>query len=257
MSAFDSRRVSAAVQTLTAPTRLLPHLQKLFPSSTNLSIRFTVSPSWLKKAGTVAFAISGPHHGSSSSNSSDSSSSSKGRITSRDGGGWRPSSLFGGWGSEKPVEPDISELVAKEEIVETARKAEGDEEEEEGGDTIKGEKGTSVVTSPPTLSLAARNGSTINRTRLSALFTDWIAPEATTPAATSPESKTRIVGGPRPMSMDLSKRFSSFTPGDRSSMLSLQESLGEEGEEEEEELGNVTEELESLMVSFPLIFSFV
>jgi len=55
------------------------------------------------------------------------------------------------------------------------------------------------------------------------------------------------------MSMDLSKRFSSFTPGDRASMLSLQENLREE--EEEEELGNVTEELESLMVSF-LFLSF-
>ena len=93
----------------------------------------------------------------------------------------------------------------------------------------------------------------MNRTRLSALFTDWIAPEATPQAQTSPESKTRIVGGPRPMSMDLSKRFSSFTPGDRASMLSLQENLREE--EEEEELGNVTEELESLMVSF-LFLSF-
>ena len=239
---------------MTAPIRLLAHLQKLFPSSTDLSIRFTVSPSWLKKAGTVAFAISGPHHASSSSASSEVSSSSKGRITSRDGGGWRPSSLFGGWGSEKasPIEPEISELVAQEGDADTTIGAEGDDEEE-GGDTIKGEKGTSILTSPPASSLASRNGSTMNRTRLSALFTDWIAPEATPQAQTSPESKTRIVGGPRPMSMDLSKRFSSFTPGDRASMLSLQENLREE--EEEEELGNVTEELESLMVSF-LFLSF-
>jgi len=59
------------------------------------------------------------------------------------------------------------------------------------------------------------------------------------------------------MSMDSSKRFSSFTSGDRSSMLSLQESLGEEDEGEEEELGNVSEELESLMVSFPSVLSHV
>ncbi|GAA5950997.1 hypothetical protein JCM3765_004650 [Sporobolomyces pararoseus] len=239
-----------ATQTLTAPTRLLPLLLKNSPNPSNLSIRFTVSPTWLKKAGTVAFAISGAHSSDISTNaskSSSSSSSSKPRIASRDGGGWRPSSLFGGlWGGEQSAGSD--ETSASKQGGESKEPQAEEEEEEGGGDTIKGEKASTTV--PPSTatssSLAARSA-TQSRTRLSALFTDWIAPEASTsPSPSSSEPKSRIAVGPRPMSVDLSKRFSSFTPGDRSSMMmGVQETLSEEGEEDAIE--DLDAELETLM----------
>jgi hypothetical protein len=161
--------------------------------------------------------------------------------------------LFGNlWGAE-PASSSGEDRA--EQKTEKAEETAQDEEEEGGGDTIKGEKASTTV--PPSnsvgtsSSLAARS-STQSRTRLSALFTDWIAPEAAQPLpTTSPsEPRSRIVGGPRPMSIDLSKRFSSYTPGDRSSMmLGVQESLSEE-EEGQEETENLESELESLMVSY-------
>ena len=50
------------------------------------------------------------------------------------------------------------------------------------------------------------------------------------------------------MSVDLSKRFSSFNPGDRSSIM-IGESQTLEEEEEEDAIEDLEAELESLMVS--------
>ncbi|GAA5859773.1 hypothetical protein JCM1840_006447 [Sporobolomyces johnsonii] len=239
------RDAQGVPQVLPAPTRLLPYLQKLFPDiATPYQITFTVSPSWLRKAGTVAYAIT------SGGNSSTSTgvSSAKPRIASREGGGWRPSSLFGGfWGPEGKKEELVPEEpppdAEDDEDVEGQRakpQGDGEEEEEEGERTIKGEKGSNPDPAPSTSTAMPLPLPATSRTRLSTLFTDWIAPEASTsssPSSPSPalEARTRIVGGPMPLSRDLSRRFSSFTPGDRLSGIHNQGNFAENDENDEGE----------------------
>ncbi|GAA5889934.1 hypothetical protein JCM5296_003653 [Sporobolomyces johnsonii] len=239
------RDAQGVPQVLPAPTRLLPYLQKLFPDiTTPYQITFTVSPSWLRKAGTVAYAITSGGNSSTSTGGS----SAKPRIASREGGGWRPSSLFGGfWGpegkKEEPVPEEPPPDPEDDEDVEGQRtepQEDDDEDEEEGERTIKGEKGSNPDPVPSTSTAMPLPLPATSRTRLSTLFTDWIAPEPSTsssPSSPSPalEARTRIVGGPMPLSRDLGRRFSSFTPGERLSGIHNQGSFAENDENDEGE----------------------
>lgn len=245
---------STVPQTLPPSTRILSHLRDLhLDPEPPFHLTFTVSPAWLKKAGTVALGLPG--------------AGARGRIGGREGAGWRPSSLFGGlWGGEttKEVAEEEDSVVTEEPTVaelasEGAEKIGADDQDDED-DTLKGQKANATAT-PASLSGSTAGGG--GRTRLSALFTDWIAPEATTSTNTLPSPSpvpaspakphARIVGQPVAMSKDLSRRCSSFTPGDRLSVIHSagsfmeQDEDDEEGGEEEEE--DINAALEQLMVS--------
>lgn len=193
------------METIATPTRLLSRLQKeSVDADAPLKAEFTASPAWLKKAGTVALALPGVGR----SESSDAATAgAKAPIAKRDGTSWRPSSLFGGfWGGEAPDEP----LGKPDELFTNATSPTSpvDDGEEEGEGTLKAEKGAATVCAE-TSSVRSSPG---NRSRLSTLFTDWIAPEPA-PATTSPSRRhTRIVGEPIAVSKHLSRRFSSFVP---------------------------------------------
>lgn len=233
----------AASQTLSTPTRLLPHLQKQQPdASPPFVATFTISPSWLKRAGTVALALPGASPASSSSPTSSSDGARRG-VLSRDGAGWRPSSLFGALlGGD---DGGTAEGAAKSESNDTSG---GSDDDGEGGDTLKAEKAAGAA-APPTDTTRSSAGAG-GRSRLSALFTDRIAPEASTSAATSTPARpiSRIVGEPVALSPDVSRRFSSFTPGERLSALKLQERDEDEDNSGEEE--GLEQSLEQLMVRF-------
>ncbi|GAA6056774.1 hypothetical protein JCM3770_006127 [Rhodotorula araucariae] len=214
-------------QTLPTPARLLPFLQKDDPSgSPPYRATFTVSPSWLQKAGTVGFAIPG----AASSASSGSSDGARRGITSRDGTGWRPGSLFGGfWGGEETPATGARTPADEE------KTADGTDDDE-GDGTLKAEKGGAAAASGATTSPSSTAG---GRSRLSALFTEWIAPEA---SATSPPPAeqpgrpvSRIVGEPVALSKDLSRRFSSFTSGERLAAIRLQERDDDDDEDAPDE----------------------
>ncbi|GAA6035972.1 hypothetical protein JCM8097_005193 [Rhodosporidiobolus ruineniae] len=233
-------------QVLSSSTKVLSHIRKVDPGATSpFSLTFTISPSWLKKAGTVALALP----------SASADASSKPRVASRDGGGWR-SSLFGGmWGQDTVKEVTGEALPAGEYLGPEESNEEEEEEEEEDGDTLKGEKATASASTATPSSAAASGG----RARLSTLFTDWIAPEAnaststpaTPPAPSSPppppRPHARVVGEPMAMSRDLSRRFSSFTPGDRLSVIHSQGSFVDEDEVDEAEEEDLDAALEQLM----------
>lgn len=121
---------------------------------------------------------------------------------------------------------------------------EGEEEvEEEGEGTIKG--GRNSLDAPeataddnggPRTSRSNSNQTQSAKARLSSLFTDWIAPDAST-------SGSRIVSAPVAVSdsVDATRRFSTFTARDR--MSTIEVSPDEEDEDE-----NLESALESLMV---------
>jgi hypothetical protein len=168
--------------------------------------------------------------------------------------------LFGGlWGTEtvKEVlgeedlppeeEPTMAELAGVE-----AQKVQGDEEEED--DTLKGEKAAGSTATPASLSGLTGGGG--GRARLSAIFSDWIAPDAAAAASSSSavlpasQPRARVVGQPVAMSKAMSRRFSSFTPGDRLSVIHSAGSFMEQDEEDEAEgeEEDLEASLEQLMV---------
>lgn len=213
-------------QTIVPATRLLAHVQSGAKPSP-YPISFTISPSWLARAGTVALGIA--------PSPAASSAEGKVRITTRQAGkdgSWRPGSIFGGlWSS---AEQSIEEREGDEE---------GAEEEEEGEGTIKGDRtsldapyATTEEAGGPRPSRTSSNQASSTKARLSSLFTDWIAPEAST-------SGSRLVSAPVAISdsVDATKRFSTFTARDRMSMIEV--SANEEDEEEDLESA-----LEGLMV---------
>lgn len=218
--------VRAGPQTIPPATRMLAHLQAT-STCPPYPVIFTISPSWLAKAGTVALGITpGP---------SSSSAEGKAHIITRSDGkenSWRPGSIFGGlWSS---AEPAILEKLGDEEGGE-----EGEEEEGEG--TIKGGGGTEATGDEmggPRPSRSTGQQSQSTKARLSSLFTDWIAPEASAGAS-------RIVLAPVALSDSghATRRLSRYAPRDRMSMIEV--ASQDEVEEEEEDLDSA---LESLMV---------
>lgn len=188
-------------------------------------VNFTISPAWVARAGTVALGIAGAVSSSSKLND-------KARIASRSEGkegGWRPTSLFGGLWSGATVEEGTGE-------------DEEEEEEEEGEGTIKGLAAAETAGDeggPRT----TQTSQSSTKARLSSLFTDWIAPDASTGATetTSPAPRSRLVSEPVPAA----RRFSSWTPGSR---MSFVEGDGVEEEAAVEDEGELNEALEKLMV---------
>lgn len=200
---------STVPETIATPIRLLTRLQRdAVDAATPLRAEFTVSPSWLKKAGTVALAL--PGVGSSDSTDAE-TPNTKQPIAKRDGTNWRPSSLFGGfWGGEAdPSETSSNVANVSSSEQPTAASPDHDDEEEEGEGTLKAEKGASATASADMSSVRSNAG---NRSRLSTLFTDWVAPEASNASASPSRQHARVVGEPVAMSKDLSWRFSSFVP---------------------------------------------
>lgn len=218
-------------QTISPATRLLPHVQ-LHATAPPYLIFFTISPSWLARAGTVALGIA--------PSATTSSAEGKARIASRqDGkdGSWRPGSIFGGlWSSvEQPIEEKEGE-------------ANDDEEEEEGEGTIKGgrtsldaSEGTADNVGGPRPSDFDSHRTQSAKARLSSLFTDWIAPEAST-------SGSRIVSAPVAVSnsVDTKRRFSNFPAKERMSMIEV-------SADEEDEEADLESALERLMVRLRLL----
>ncbi|BGP44533.1 hypothetical protein JCM10450v2_000347 [Rhodotorula kratochvilovae] len=240
---LQTKDSAGSPQTIPTPTRLLPFLQKHDPAAIPpYRATFTVSPSWLKKAGTVAFAIPGAASAASSASSSSSDGARRG-IASRDGAGRRPSSLFGGLWGEEDTPAEGTSVPAEED------NAEDGSDEEEGDGTLKAEKGGGGAASSATTGTTRSTAG--GRSRLSALFTDWIAPEASSASTSAAEQPvrpvSRIVGEPVALSKDLSRRFSSFTPGDRLAAIRLQEQDEDEDEEESAPEGDLGASLEQLM----------
>ncbi|BGP28584.1 hypothetical protein JCM10296v2_000320 [Rhodotorula toruloides] len=198
-----------APDTIATPTRLVTRLQKdAIDAATPIRAEFTVSPSWLKKAGTVALAL--PGVGRSDSTDAE-TPNAKQPIAKRDGTNWRPSSLFGGFWSGEAEPSETSSNVANASSSQQPTAASPDEDEEEDGEgTLKAEKGASATASADISSVRSNAGS---RSRLSTLFTDWIAPEASPSSAPPSRPHARVVGEPVAISKDLSRRFSSFVPG--------------------------------------------
>ncbi|BGP21424.1 hypothetical protein JCM10295v2_000299 [Rhodotorula toruloides] len=200
-------RPGGTVETVAAPTRLLARLQKDdVDPATPLEADFTVSPSWLKKAGTVALVLPGVGR---SDAVDEYAPGVKQAIAKRDGTSWRPSSLFGGfWGGETEASADVPSAADTSLSHPITPAAADDDEEEEGERTLKAEKGGPPATGADMSSVRSAVGS---RSRLSTLFTDWIAPEASPSPALPSRPHARVVG-PVAMSKDLSRRFSSFVP---------------------------------------------
>lgn len=135
---------------------------------------FTIDPTWLASAGTVALGVA-----------PSSSGESKARITTRaegKDGGWRPGSIFGGlWSSPDTLVED----------------KEGEEEEDDEGEgTLKGARSAfdspaevkgARDTSRPPKSLIHHPASA--KARLSSLFTDFLGtPEPPSTSRTTPSA---------------------------------------------------------------------
>ena len=218
-SRFRARRRTRAdnIPRLEDRTTILPtnKLVPLLPSE----LIFTIDPTWLAKAGTVALGVASPR-----------SAGGKGRIASRADGreaGWRPGSIFGGlWATPEPLVED----------------KEGEEEElEEGERTLKGDRASLESAESggdfqrPPKSLAHHPAST--KARLSSLFTDWIAPEAST---------SRIIPS-APITVASSADSTSLSArGNRFSMIDLSTSGEADSDDPEPDLDSA---LEALMVS--------
>ncbi|KAI5476137.1 hypothetical protein MNV49_000407 [Pseudohyphozyma bogoriensis] len=114
-----------------------------------------------------------------------------------------------------------------------------DEVEEEGEPTLKGRQAEEAMRLAAEAPAPRPLGSTSTKARLSTLFSDWIAPEASKPAQAptlavdTPANKIRLVSEPSSLeeSRDLSLRFMSLTNGKRTSMF-----VGGHAEEVEEEI---------------------
>jgi hypothetical protein len=230
-------RSRAGIQTIPFVTKLLSHLRTLDTPT----VIFTISPSWIARAGTVALGMSG-----------NASPERKARIVNRvDGkeGSWRPGSIFGGLWTSAPIEEAKSESEREDE----------EEDEDEGERTIKGRSSMDSFDGGGIKRIPCASTQPSTKARLSSLFTDWIAPEVSTsvsrvvpPAAVEGGTRTRLVSEPVAIEAnDVSRRFSSWSPGNRASMIEVGISEEETADEDDLEAS-----LESLMVRFAACLRF-